>query len=137
MTLLGPKVDIAAQPAPTKLSHRLHRTLRRVSVLLAGLWHHPITQCRHQQYRIDSAGAGEHCVHETLVARHIDETKRIGSGISKVDGDATFFLCQPIGVDTGDRFRQCGLAVVSMAGGADDYAAVECAQCGSAQEPWT
>ena len=43
-------------------------------------------------------------------------------GEAEIDGDAArFLLLQPVGVDAGQRPHQRGLAVVDMAGGADDH----------------
>ncbi len=45
-------------------------------------------------------------------------------GEAEIDGDAArLLLLQPVGVDAGQRPHQSGLAVIDMAGGADDHAA--------------
>src|SRR3954465_13754885 len=60
---------------------------------------------------------------ETLMPRHIDETQFAAVGIAQVDGDAAALLLrQAVGIDAGQGFDQRGLAVVHMAGGADDHA---------------
>ncbi len=41
--------------------------------VLASLRHHAIVSGDHQQHAIDAAGAGQHVVYETLVARHVDK----------------------------------------------------------------
>ena len=43
--------------------------------VLARLRHHAVVERHHQQRRIDAAGAGEHRVHEPLVAGNIDEAE--------------------------------------------------------------
>ena len=94
--------------------------------VFAGLRHDTVIERHHQQRRIDSGGAGQHGVYETLVARHIDEaerpSRRVGIGEAEIDRDAaTLFLREPIGVDAGERLHQRGLAVVDMTRGADDH----------------
>ena len=90
--------------------------------VLARLRHDAIVQRHHQQRRIDAAGAGEHRVHEALMARHIDEAERIGIGVAEIDGDAApLLLGQAIGIDAGQRLHQRGLAVIDVTGGADDH----------------
>ena len=44
--------------------------------VLPGLRHDAVIQRHHQQRRIDAGGAGQHGVHETLVAGHVDEAER-------------------------------------------------------------
>ena len=89
----------------------------------------------HQQGGIDAGGAGQHVVHEALVARHVDETQlpavaQVAVGVAEIDGDAACLLfLQAIGVDAGQRFDERGLAVVDMARGADDHAAPSLSSC--------
>ena len=48
-------------------------------------------------------------------------------GEAEIDGDAArFFLLQPVAIDAGQGFDQRGLAVIDMAGGADDHRARLC-----------
>ena len=90
--------------------------------VLARLRHHAIVERHHQQCRIDAAGAGEHRVHEPLMARHIDEAECVGIGVAEIDGDAApLLLGQAIGIDAGQRLHQRGLAVIDVTGGADDH----------------
>ena len=91
---------------------------------------------RHDQQRgIDAGGAGQHVVHEALVARHVDEAElpavaQVAVGVAEIDGDAARLLfLQAIGVDAGQRFDQRGLAVIDMACGADDHAAPSLSSC--------
>ena len=81
-----------------------------------------------EQGGVDAGGAGQHVVHEALMARHIDETQlpavaQVAVGIAEIDGDAARLLfLQAIGVDAGQRFDERGLAMVDMTRGADDHA---------------
>ena len=74
-----------------------------------------------EQGEINPACARHHGVHKALMARHVDETDHspaLDRQISEaeIDGDASrLFLLQPIAVDPGQRFDQCGLAMVDMA----------------------
>ena len=80
-----------------------------------------------QQRRVDAGGAGQHVVHEALVARHVDEAElaaaaEVAVGVAEIDGDAArLLLLEAIGVDAGQRLDQRGLAVVDVARGADDH----------------
>jgi len=80
-----------------------------------------------QQGRIDAGGAGQHVVHEPLVTGYVDEAElaavaEIAVGITEVDGYAArLLLLEAIGVDTGQRLHQSGLAVIDMARGSDDH----------------
>src|SRR5581483_3789357 len=82
-----------------------------------------------QQGGVDAGGAGQHVVHEALVARHVDETQlpaiaQVAVGIAEIDGDAARLLfLQAVGIDAGQRLHQRGLAVVDMACRADDHGA--------------
>ena len=74
---------------------------------------------------IDAADAGEHGPHEPLVTGHVHERDpRLvdpGMGEAQLDGDAArLFLLEPIGIDAGQRLDEGALAVVDVAGGADD-----------------
>src|SRR5262245_33859081 len=69
--------------------------------------------------------AGEHVFHESLVPRHVDKADahitQIKIGETNVDRDAASFLFrQPICIDARQRAHQRRLAMVDMAGGADD-----------------
>ncbi len=91
--------------------------------MLAGLPADALGQRHDQQGGVDAAGAGEHGVHETLMAGNVDEAELSGVGVAEVDGDAApFFLRQAVGVDARQCFDQRGLAVIDVAGGADDHA---------------
>ena len=70
--------------------------------------------------------AGQHVLHEALVAGHVHDLDRepvglLEEGEAEVDRDAArLLLRQAIGVDAGEGLDQRGLAVVDVAGGADD-----------------
>ena len=97
--------------------------------VLARLRHHAVVGGDDQQHEIDAGGAGQHVVHEVLVARHVDEAehravRRRQIGEAEIDGDAARLLfLEPVGVDAGERAHQRGLAVIDVAGGADDHGA--------------
>jgi len=65
--------------------------------VFAGLRHDAIVSGDHQQHAVDAAGAGQHVVYETLVARHVDKAgeaafTEVGVDVAEVDGDAAFAL---------------------------------------------
>jgi hypothetical protein len=66
-------------------------------------------------------------VDEALVAWHVDEAERLAVldrqiGEAEIDGDAArLFFLQPVPIDPGQGFDQRSLAVVDMAGGADNH----------------
>ena len=88
----------------------------------------PSSAATTSEREVDAAGAGEHVVHQPLVAGDVDEADHAVAGRhvgeAEVDGDAAgLLLLQPVGVDAGQRPHQAGLAVVDVAGGADDHRA--------------
>ena len=94
--------------------------------MLARLRHDAVIECHDEKRRIDAAGAGQHRVHEALVAGDIDKAHgaigRVGIGIAEIDGDAApLLLGEAVGVDAGERLHQRRLAMVDVAGGADDH----------------
>ncbi len=97
--------------------------------MLARLRHHAVVGGDDQQHEVDAGRAGQHVVDEALVARHVDEAehaavRRRQIGEAEIDGDAArLLLLQAVGVDAGQRAHQRGLAVVDVAGGADDHGA--------------
>ena len=80
-----------------------------------------------QQGGVDAGGAGQHVVHEALVARHVDETElpavaQVAVGVAEIDGDAArLLLLEAVGIDAGQRLHQRRLAVIDMTRGADDH----------------
>ena len=103
--------------------------------MLARLRLDPVICCDREQGEIDPACPGHHGVDEALMARHVDETEHSPGlqrqiGEAEIDGDAPrLLLLQPVAVDPGQRFDQCGLAMVDMAGGADDHGAAPGSAC--------
>ena len=95
--------------------------------MLAGLRHDTVISGHHQQQQVDAAGAGEHVVHETLMAGHVDKTAelavtQIGIQVTQIDGDAALTLRRAlISGNTGERLQQSGFAVVDMPARADDH----------------
>ena len=83
--------------------------------MLAGLRHDAVVGGDDQKRKVDAAGAGQHIVHELLVARHIDKAEHLAvrrRQISKaeIDGNAaSFFFLEAIGVDAGERAHQAVL----------------------------
>ena len=79
-----------------------------------------------QHGEVDAAGAGQHVLDEALVAGHVDDPDReaarlLEEGEAELDGDAArLLLRQAVGVDAGEGLDQRGLAVVDVAGRADD-----------------
>ena len=97
--------------------------------MLARLRHHAVVGGDDQQHEVDAGRAGQHVVHEPLVPGHVDEAehravRRRQVGEAEIDRDAArLLLLQAVGIDAGQRAHQRGLAVVDMAGGADDHGA--------------
>ena len=79
--------------------------------------------------RVDAVGAGQHVAHEALVAGHVDErgdepVPEVEVGEAEVDGDAPLLLLlQAVGVGAGEGADEGALAVVDVAGRADDQRA--------------
>ena len=93
--------------------------------MLPGLGHHGFVRRDDEEDRLDSAGAGEHVAHESLVPRHVHEGNPdavpFGVRKSEVDRDApALLLGQAVRVDSGERLDERGLPVVDVAGGADE-----------------
>ena len=78
---------------------------------------------------VDPVGAGQHVADEPLVARDVDERHHpvradVHVGEAEVDGDpALLLLLEAVGIRSGERAHQGALAVVDVAGGADDQGA--------------
>ena len=94
--------------------------------VLARLGHHAFVGGDHQQGDVDAADAGEHVVDEALVAghvddRHLDAVRQSQPGEAEIDGHAALlFFLEAVGVDAGQGPDERRLAVVDVAGGADD-----------------
>ncbi len=95
--------------------------------VLARLRHRSVVGRHHQQHEIDAGRAGQHVVHQPLVAGHVDEAEapRVGIGVAEVEGDAARLLfLQAVAVHAGQCLDQRGLAVVDVPCRADDHSAV-------------
>src|SRR5690348_10549600 len=97
--------------------------------MLVSLRHDAIVSRDDEQREIDAARAGQHGVHQPLVAWYVDEPEHLSVreraiGITELDRDAAHLLFrQPVRVDPGERAHQGGLAVIDMTGGSDDHEA--------------
>ena len=94
--------------------------------MLAGLRHDRFVGGDHEEDEVDSADAGQHVLDELLMPRYVDEPEpqvvpQIEVRETDVNGDATaLFFLEAVGIDTGEGFDQRGLAVIDVAGCADD-----------------
>ena len=93
--------------------------------MLARLRHHGFVGRHHQHHRVDTRRAREHVAHEALVPRHVDKRHMDIADRpvrkAQIDRDAARFLfLQTVGIDAGERAYQRALAVIDVAGGADD-----------------
>ena len=76
---------------------------------------------------VDAAGGRDHRAQETLVPGYIDhpgdaDPRQVEVRVPRFERDAAaLFFRKAIGVDAGERLDQRGLAVIDVAGGADDY----------------
>ncbi|MBK7701413.1 MAG: hypothetical protein IPI34_00265 [bacterium] len=116
---LGDDDDAAAHPERGQDLQVLH-----------GLGHDPLVRGHHQQREVDAAGPGDHLPHEALVAGHVDDAqgRAVRQGQlreAQFDADAALLLLlEAVGLDAGQRLDQRRLAVVHVAGGAQDEAAL-------------
>src|SRR5260221_1522411 len=79
---------------------------------------------------MDRGDARDHISNETLVAGNIDNpdvnlfalrSGEIEFGKSEIDRNAArFFFRQSVRISSGQRFDQCALAVIDVAGGGED-----------------
>jgi len=94
--------------------------------VFARLGHDPLVSSDHQQGDVDAAYASQHVVDESLVARDVDDrdldaVRQSQPGKAQVDCHATlFFFLQTIRIDAGQGVDQRRLAMVDVAGRADD-----------------
>ena len=93
--------------------------------VLACLRHDRVVGRDDQHGQVETRGAREHVADEPLVAGHVDQGDLIIAQLERreaqVDRDAALlFGRQAIGVDAGQGADQGGLAVVDVAGGAED-----------------
>ncbi|OLD50997.1 MAG: hypothetical protein AUI83_11060 [Armatimonadetes bacterium 13_1_40CM_3_65_7] len=94
--------------------------------MLPSLGHHALICGDDQQHEVDAGGAGQHVFDQTLVAGDVDDAGppaagKVKMGEAEVDRHpSALFLLEPVGVDAGEGFDQCALAVVDVTRGADD-----------------
>ena len=99
--------------------------------MLAGLGHHAFVSGDDEHGEVDAPDSREHVLDESLVTGDVDDldgesVRLLEKGKAEIDGDAArLFFGQPVGVDTGQRFDERGLAVVDVARSADD----DCSGC--------
>ena len=96
--------------------------------MFAGLRHDGIVGGNHQDGEIDASGAGEHVLDETFVSRHIDDAEMKRRQVKTCETDvnrdtASFLFRQTVTVDAGKGLDERGLAVIDVAGGAEDQIA--------------
>ena len=97
--------------------------------VLACLRHDAVVGGDEEKREVDAGRAREHRRHQPLMAGHVDEADALAGRavdveirVAQLDADAApLLLRQAIGVDAGERAHQRRLAVVDMAGGADDH----------------
>lgn len=100
--------------------------------MLAGLRHHPLICCNDQHRSVDPADAGQHVFDKIDMSGHIDDSDRLWEGSRGQRGQLTpgkaevdchaarFFFFEPIRVHSCQRPHQRRLAVVHMAGSAEN-----------------
>ena len=118
VAMIGLREDDNAPPDAKQIEDRQ---------MLQGLRFDAVVGRDRQQSKVDPACAGQHRVHEALVAWHIDEAEDLAVGSrqirkAEIDRDPPrLFFFQAIAIDAGQGFDQCRLAVVDMASGSDDH----------------
>src|ERR1051325_1495434 len=99
--------------------------------MLLGLRHDAVVRGDGEEYEVDAVRPGEHVADETLVSGDVDDSRlravgEVEMGEAQIDRYAAlFFFLQPVGVLARQRLDQARLAVVDMAGGADDVRSEE------------
>ena len=93
--------------------------------MLTSLRHYGVVSRDDQHRHVDAGCAGDHVSDETFVAWYINDANLKLAGLevrkSKIDRNSTSLLFgQTIGVDARKITHEAGLAVVDVAGGADD-----------------
>jgi hypothetical protein len=123
---------------------RAARQLQKLEDLqvLACLRHGAIVGRNDQEHEVDPSRAREHVVHQSLVTGHVHEAQHAAIrhwrvGIPEIERDpARFLFRQAVGIDPGERLHQRGLAMVDVAGGADDHAALFAPPLGAGELGW-
>ena len=94
--------------------------------MLLALGHHAVVGGDGEEHEVDAVGAGEHVADEALVAGDVDDAGAgaVGQGEvgeAEIDRDAALLLLlEAVGLLAGERADERGLAVIDVAGGADD-----------------
>src|SRR5690606_31307716 len=94
--------------------------------VLAGLGHDALVGGGDEQDDVDAGGAREHAADGGRVARDVDDGallpgREANAGEAEVGRDAAALLLdEAVGVDAGERADERGLAVIDMAGRAED-----------------
>ena len=93
--------------------------------MLQGLRHDPLVGGHDQHHHLNAAEPSEGVVDEPFVAGHVDEADLPAvldhRGEAEVDRDAALLLLFPaVAVDPGQGLDEPRLAVIDVAGGADD-----------------
>ena len=90
------------------------------------LRHHTVVSGYSEQNEIDPVGASQHIADEAFMAGDIDDTsaatvRKIDPGKAQFNRDAAILLLlEAVGILSGERLDERGLAMVDMAGGADN-----------------
>jgi hypothetical protein len=110
-----------------------HAQQRQDVQVLARLGHRPLVARDHDERHVHAARAGKHVFDEPLVAGHVHDARvdrrragrprrQIQVGKAQINRHAArLFLVQPVGIRARERANQRGLAVVHVAGRADDH----------------
>jgi hypothetical protein len=94
--------------------------------VLAGLRHDALVGGDDEQHSVNAAHAREHVFDEVAVAGHVYHADGLAVGQrepreAEVNRHLAFaFFFEAVGVDAGQRFDEGGLAVIHVAGGADN-----------------
>src|SRR5207245_10797689 len=79
-----------------------------------------------EEHGVDAVNSGQHVLEESLVPGHVDDAQVASAGqvhVSKAEIDghpSALLLFQAVGVDAGQGLDQARLAMLDVAGGADD-----------------
>ena len=93
--------------------------------VLAGLRHHTVVGGDRHQKQVDAARARDHRPYKPLVPGNVDHRQppprgQLEARVAELDRDPPRpLLREPVGVDSGQRAYQRGLAVIDVAGGSE------------------
>jgi len=94
--------------------------------MFPGLGHDPFVSRHDKGHHVHAHDPGHHVFDKLLMAGHIDNTQAMAAGEiqigkTQLNGDAAFlFFLEPVGFNPGEGPDQTGLAMIDMAGGAED-----------------